>query len=126
MCFVYDGAADVYRETWQRARKDHWCDGCYGKTIAKGDAYRASASLFDGSWQSWKSCEKCIYLQACIYACERADGCGAQESLYPIEEVRSSAVERGLWSADLTAWHEANEARAKQRLAEWRAKKEVP
>ena len=57
-----DAPADVYVETWAKARKEHRCCECYS-VIPKCEEYQRVTMLYDGRWYHYKTCEKCADLR---------------------------------------------------------------
>ena len=57
-----DKAADVYNESWQRARKRYKCCECRS-LIQIGEEYQRVKMLYDGLWVTYKTCEKCADLR---------------------------------------------------------------
>ena len=60
-CLPYD-QANVYNETWQKARKAYGCCECRS-LINIGDEYQRVTMLYDGIWGTYKTCEKCADLR---------------------------------------------------------------
>lgn len=59
MCMIEDGERyAVYHQDTVKARKPHKCNEC-GREIAKGETYRRTAGLYDGSWTINKVCAHC-------------------------------------------------------------------
>ena len=59
MC-AYDGddPATVYRGEQRTARKRHTCSEC-GRGIMPGERYENVGGLWDGRWQTFKTCAHC-------------------------------------------------------------------
>ncbi len=59
MCdYEADEQCPVWDEHEHIARKAHTCSGCR-ESIHPGHRYRRTATLFDGSWSTWKHCLRC-------------------------------------------------------------------
>lgn len=61
MCDEAEGACPVWLVRTVRARKTHQCLGCR-ETIAVGQDYRVTESLWEGAWSRWKHCNRCARL----------------------------------------------------------------
>jgi hypothetical protein len=61
-CCLADDMADIYNETWQRARKHYKCCEC-SSAIEPKDSYQRVTMLYDGMWDTYKTCEKCADLR---------------------------------------------------------------
>lgn len=57
-----DEPPSVYRTTHPIARKAHRCEEC-GETIAPGQRYELYKSLFDGKWETTKTCASCVEIR---------------------------------------------------------------
>ncbi len=57
-----DDAADIYRDEFPRAKKAHVCCECR-EAILPGQKYQKSTMLFDGSWQTFKTCMACYHIR---------------------------------------------------------------
>jgi hypothetical protein len=53
---------DIYGETQPTARKEHRCCEC-GITIHQGDTYQRASGLWDGLWDTYKTCLPCAQLR---------------------------------------------------------------
>lgn len=62
---------DVQTERHRRARKEHRCCACK-ETIRKGDIYRATFVVFEGSVDTYKHCLRCARMFDEL--CARIDG----------------------------------------------------
>lgn len=59
MCMIDDGErSTVWNEVEKTARKAHVCTECR-RTINPGESYVRIASLFEGSWDTYKQCAHC-------------------------------------------------------------------
>lgn len=132
MCFAYDETYVVYRSTWRRARKPHNCAGC-SRGIAAGELYVDHFGVMRGeSPDTWNECESCRYHRALIYACERAEGCEAHESWYPIEMIDEEMEERRWYvpgiTSDMRQPKDDNDepCGGVVRFGSWRAEEPVP
>ena len=61
-CIDYDDQPSVYREEYKKARKQHKCCECLS-CIHIGEKYQHITGLWDGRWQTFKTCEKCADLR---------------------------------------------------------------
>jgi len=52
----------IYEESTPRAIKEHKCCEC-GSMITVGTFYSLIKGLWEGSWDTYKTCEKCHYLR---------------------------------------------------------------
>lgn len=60
----YDGEApDVSNTTWPKARKEHECCEC-GEAIEPGQRYERTSGLWDGFWDTFKTCRACVRIRA--------------------------------------------------------------
>jgi len=64
-CVDYDPVS-VFNEHWPTARKSHKCCECSSR-IDKGELYQYVTMLWDGSWSTFKTCEKCADLRDSLY-----------------------------------------------------------
>lgn len=55
---ILDGNADVWHVTWHTARKAHKCCECH-EPIATGQRYERIFLVYDGSFDTFKTCEFC-------------------------------------------------------------------
>jgi len=62
--------ADVSTRDDRKARKPHRCIEC-AREIAPGETYRQDKSLYEGTWDTYKTCSHCLVGQAWL-----ADNCG--------------------------------------------------
>lgn len=53
-----DGYAEVFDESWRKARKAHTCHACH-EVIAPGRKYHRTFCVFDGSADHNIRCERC-------------------------------------------------------------------
>ncbi len=60
-CYEFS-PADVYREEWPVANKEHCCCEC-GTLIGKGTDYQHITQLWEGEWWDYKTCELCADLR---------------------------------------------------------------
>lgn len=70
MCDIADGHCDVYVEVGRIARKEHRCMACRER-IAPGQHYTVTRSLYDGRWQNWKHCDRCLEMLNAILKQDR-------------------------------------------------------
>lgn len=70
MCDAPDEYSDVWNEKQRKARVEHTCCACK-ETIRRGDVYRVTSSLYDGSWDTWAHCLRCA---AMLDALGKRDG----------------------------------------------------
>ncbi len=72
MCDDYcDEQADVSDRLVRRARKEHRCYACR-ETIRRGDKYRETSQLWDGSWSRFRHCLRCWAICEALWA--KTDG----------------------------------------------------
>lgn len=72
MSQLCDGIADVYNETFPRARRRHVCGAC-GETIATGDVYARVVIIGDRELHSVKRCARCQALHVHLrHLCKRS------------------------------------------------------
>jgi hypothetical protein len=62
MCGCDDVPAQVYRRETRRSRKEHRCLEC-GATIPAGTPHEVATGLWDGEWDSFRTCERCVALR---------------------------------------------------------------
>lgn len=59
MCMWDDGESwELARHQWRTAAKDHRCGEC-NRTISKGERYEYVTGLYDGHWDTERTCEQC-------------------------------------------------------------------
>lgn len=59
----YDGdTSDVTTTTKRVARKPHTCCECR-QTIQRGQTYEHTSGLWDGDWQTYKTCLPCVEIR---------------------------------------------------------------
>jgi hypothetical protein len=68
--------AAVFNRKIRKARKEHTCCEC-GETIDKGSTYEYVTMLYDGSWDTFKTCMPCFNLGDDI-GCRLYGGLGEQ------------------------------------------------
>lgn len=111
MCFYYDGYCDVYKTNVVKARKPCRCCEC-AQPIAVGEEYHRVKSLYDGHWNTYRTCVVCQWFRARVYEAERKAGCGALESWPPHGELMkalSSGHGGEIGLVDMDLWHERKE-----------------
>lgn len=59
--YDYD-PADVYSEKIRKARKKHTCCEC-GEDIHTGEKYEDVSGLWEGHWESFKTCLPCLRIR---------------------------------------------------------------
>jgi hypothetical protein len=65
--FDFDGdSASVCETKMRTARKDHICCECSEK-IEKGKKYEHSRGLWEGGWETYKTCEVCVRIRNDVY-----------------------------------------------------------
>jgi hypothetical protein len=57
----YDGP-EVFREEWRRAAKQHKCCEC-GDAIEIGEEHEYVTGLWDGVWDTHRTCQGCINMR---------------------------------------------------------------
>lgn len=63
----YDEVAKVYEAKVVMARKPHRCNEC-GVTIQSRERYERVGSLFDGRWDTYRTCARCLDLREFVKA----------------------------------------------------------
>lgn len=58
----YDGIADVWRDEYRVARKEHTCYEC-GSMIQPKEKYEYTTVVFDGTVRNYKTCWDCVDLR---------------------------------------------------------------
>ena len=55
-------------ETWHTARTHHTCCEC-SETIVTGRRYERAVGVYDGRWETYKTCEPCVRIRRdyCYY-----------------------------------------------------------
>lgn len=101
MCFVdCDDGLDFYDVSWRRARKVHRCCECY-ETIAAGTRYEYVAGLWDGTFSTFKTCDRCVRARELIKDFEMAAGCDEDEAWCPHRRIEQTLVDHGLTFASV-------------------------
>ena len=62
-----DEAADVYVTKVKKARVQHRCEECFN-AILPGEQYHEARMLYDGSWERYTTCCRCMALEAWVKA----------------------------------------------------------
>lgn len=57
----------------RRARKAHQCYEC-GAAIPAGVSYQFVSTLYDGHWDSYRTCLACVEIHRAMSACDRDGG----------------------------------------------------
>lgn len=57
-----DGLPTVSHRDKRKARKEHRCYEC-GCKIAPGETYEVVSGLYDGQWETFKTCPDCVELR---------------------------------------------------------------
>jgi hypothetical protein len=84
MCFDHADSIPILREGWRVAKKEHQCVECWNR-ILPGEHYNyACGSDGEGSFATWKICERCSTLAAFIVAHEVGEGCSRSEAQPPL------------------------------------------
>lgn len=96
MCFYIDDPSTIWDAHIVRARKLHYCDECYAETIQPGQLYERVGSLFDGRWDTVRTCSECLSLREAVIAHEIAEGCARSEATPPVGELWASASDVGV------------------------------
>jgi hypothetical protein len=72
----------VWRDGWQRARKEHRCHACRG-TIRVRDEYHVTVTIFEGKTDTTKRCARCQAIYSHLQAkmcdeeyCNQTLSCG--------------------------------------------------
>lgn len=66
-CFCDYEEPVVYDRQEVKARTAHKCTEC-GRVIAAGEVYERVGSLFDGRWETYKTCSHCMALRQWVKA----------------------------------------------------------
>jgi len=66
-----DGGIDadpptVFAEVWRKARKQHSCCEC-GQPIVVGQRYEHAAGLWDGHWETYRTCATCAQIRTSLF-----------------------------------------------------------
>jgi hypothetical protein len=111
MCMA-DGSdrADVWLEWKPRARKEHKCDEC-SRPIAKGETYRQTKALYEGSWLALKQCAHCVVLADWLVA-----ECGGYLTQGIVEDFGEHAQEYGRFDLTRLRWGAENQWQRKGAL----------
>lgn len=92
-CYCDYEPATIWDETWRRARKTHKCCEC-GSGIKPGNLYQIVASLYEGRWDHYKTCEPCADLRDALNAVSCPLMLGLDESYYDhLSYTNSDAAE---------------------------------
>jgi hypothetical protein len=59
----HDAYAEVHRARVVKARKEHRCDEC-GETIKARDLYENATGLWEGIWETYKTCARCVLVRS--------------------------------------------------------------
>jgi hypothetical protein len=71
MCRIDDcERSTVSTNAWVKARKPHACVEC-GRTIQPSETYRRDTNLYEGNWDTYKTCQHCVVGQRWL-----ASNCG--------------------------------------------------
>lgn len=62
VCSIDGESADVSNVHWPKARKEHTCCEC-GAAIIPGQRYERASGLWDGSWDTYKTCKVCVSIR---------------------------------------------------------------
>lgn len=60
--------ADVFQERIVVARKEHRCNECH-EVIPKGSRYEHVRGLWEGYWETWKTCIPCRNVRNSLFSC---------------------------------------------------------
>lgn len=77
--------ASVYRETNPQSRKQYVCCEC-GSTIEPGDRHQCITGLWDGTWDTFRTCATCARIRS-EYCPHGAVFGGLAEALWECLEV---------------------------------------
>jgi hypothetical protein len=88
MCRISDCEQSTVSHTLRgKARKPHTCCEC-GRTIAVGETYARTESLYEGYWGTFKVCSHCEVAQALL-----SNNCGGWVFEQVKEEIEEHAYE---------------------------------
>lgn len=93
--YDYSEMPVCYEEATVKARREHRCCECLGR-IAKGESYQRKSGKWEGQFQSFKTCKRCIDFEANVKAhvpCFRACSIGnlIEEAIDCLREYREDA-----------------------------------
>lgn len=63
----YGEQPDVYLVEMVRARKPHVCYECH-RRMSPGETYERTKSLYDGEWETYHTCPRCLDVRAYVEA----------------------------------------------------------
>lgn len=66
-CYCDYEMPTVHNVSTPTAKKAHKCEECRS-TIQPGDKYERSEGLWDGEWQTFKTCKRCLDLREFVRA----------------------------------------------------------
>lgn len=95
MCFYYDETPEFYSDKICKAKRDHACDGCRNG-IVKGEFYYRASGKYDGSFYTLHVCGACELDRHRIHIIELADGCDADDSWCPPDQLGETLPEYGM------------------------------
>jgi hypothetical protein len=60
-CYADEGEPPSFEadKLWRKARKVHRCCECHRDSIKPGDLYLIEAGIWDGEWETFKTCRVC-------------------------------------------------------------------
>ncbi len=93
MCFIdnTEGTWDAYTIVRPRARVAHRCDECR-RVIDPGEHYEKITALWEGSWQTYKTCHHCERARQWLKIV-----CGGHLTLGVYEDLREHLFEYPSW-----------------------------
>ena len=66
-CWCDYEPSTIWRESKPKAKTRHVCTECRGP-ILPGEQYQREESLFEGDWQTYKTCQRCLNIVAYVTA----------------------------------------------------------
>ena len=66
-CYYSDDLPKIFNAKEIIARIPHTCCEC-GRTVQVGEIYENATGLWDGSWATYKTCEKCADIRESVSA----------------------------------------------------------
>ena len=111
MCDLSDAyePAEIFRDEWRRARKEHRCGACNGRIMA-GERYIAHFQLFEGDASYSKCCSACAEIRG-RFADAHEGAITSPEGLsYMLADcVADGDEDSQQWQADIDAMRERGE-----------------
>lgn len=80
-CYCDYDAPTMFSEVWHKAAKEHKCCEC-GGVIGNGQQYQHVAAVYDGTFRTYKTCEKCADLRDALQEVSCPTFCGLAEEYF--------------------------------------------